>query len=126
MTDVEVFREELLIRADAEALAGMVNSKILAGSEALDSEVGFYKERYGETELIEMLKKVDSDAADKVQTRMKLKAAERKAKQEKEEAEKDLEQAKLAIKVMQANPAAFDAAVRGSEVIDRKWERIDQ
>ena len=104
-------------RADAEALASMVNSKILAGTEALDSEISFYQARYG-AELIEMLKSVDADVSKKVESRIKLKAAELKAKQEKEAAEKDLEQAKLAIASMKANPAAFEAAIRGSEVID--------
>ena len=95
----------------------MVSSKILSGTEALDSEIAFYQKRYG-AELIEMLKSVDADVSKKVESRIRLKAAELKAKQEKEAAEKDLEQAKLAIASMKANPAAYEAAIRGSEVLD--------
>ena len=93
--------------ADAQALAQMVGSDILRGTETLDNEITFYLNRYGD-ELSEMLGEVSPEAANYVTSRLAVKAAEAKVTKQQEEAPDvaaEIKAAQTAIEMMNNNEA---------------------
>ena len=82
--------------ADTEALASMTTSKILRDSAALDEQITFFQNRYG-NQAMSMLKEVDGEAAAYVHSRLKLKAAEEKATSSDQSIREELKAAQEAI-----------------------------
>ena len=87
--------------ADTEALASMTTSKILRDSAALDKQITFFQNRYG-NQAMSMLKEVDGEAAAYVHGRIQLKAAEESATSSDESIRQELQDAQKAIEAHNA------------------------